>query len=61
MKQRPEWKFVEAVYKYCHIARNPSCMHVHEDWMKEFLEIEAQLVDSRAIPNRSLEATNTNP
>lgn len=25
-----------AAYRWCHIARNPSCLHVHQDWIDKF-------------------------
>jgi hypothetical protein len=28
-------KILTAVYKFAHVATNPSCLYAHKDWIKE--------------------------
>lgn len=41
--ETPEGKFAGLVYRMAHIARRPSCLHVHEAWIKEGHELYSYL------------------
>lgn len=40
-------RFLSAVYKFCHIARNPSCLPVHKDWIAEWDAIPKEIKGSK--------------
>ena len=31
-------KALGTIYKFAHVCRQPSCLHVHGDWVQELLE-----------------------
>jgi len=38
----------DTVYKYCHLANSVTKQqykHTHDDWLKEFVEIEQRIID----------------
>lgn len=36
-------EFVNQVYRFCHIA-NQKCKNEHKDWMREFEEVEEEMI-----------------
>lgn len=39
-------EFMGIVYRFTHIANGGSCLHVHGDWEKEFLEAEKEMIEA---------------
>lgn len=39
-------RFATSAYMFTHIARNPSCMESHKDWLQEFEELEQAMRES---------------
>jgi hypothetical protein len=49
MLEMNEDPFHSMVYRFCHIARG-TCKNPHEDWVKEFEQVEAEVNEACASP-----------
>ena len=54
-------EFMCAAYRMCHVVRNPSCIGVHADWIKETHERIAGLHEAADTPNSDLARTEAVP
>lgn len=39
------------VYRWCHCATSPDCLKNHPEWLPDFEQTEAGLIEARQIPD----------
>ena len=52
-----EDKFASMVYRFCHLASS-TCKEPHEDWQKEFLQLEIEVLNSFNVSPNEREKRN---